>query len=130
MDFLVKNLPMDELCPKCGDKISLWKGSATINTGSGPEKICASCYKSHWALTYQEPRARQNPPAGKVSSKSSSVSSSDGLIAAQNRTTHAVRALAITFVAAPVIALVVIAAGVVAINSGNSTIIVVVGFGG
>ena len=49
------------------------------------------------------------------------------LVEAQNRTTHAVRSLAITFVAAPVIAFLVAIALVLAIHFGNSGVMIFVG---
>ena len=81
---------------------------------------CPSC-----KTPYIDPRAKEIADSGelleetlskKVSATTQSVSksttsrttqSSDALVEAQNRTTHAVRALAITFVAAPIIFLVV-----------------------
>ena len=48
------------------------------------------------------------------------------LIAAQNRTTHAVRSIAITFVAAPVISVIVLLADLLAVMSNNIGVIVVV----
>ena len=61
-------------------------------------------------------------------SKSSEKSlANDGLVAAQNRTTHAVRSLAITFVAAPVILLLVGIVGIVALKTQNSGLLVLVG---
>ena len=54
----------------------------------------------------------------------------EDLVAAQDRTTHAVRSLAITFVAAPIISLAVIATIFMAINSGNTGLIVFVGITG
>jgi hypothetical protein len=49
------------------------------------------------------------------------------IVAAQNRTTHAVRSLAITFVAAPVISLIIAVAFVFAAKTGNAAIIVLSG---
>ena len=49
------------------------------------------------------------------------------LLRAQNRTTHAVRSLAISFVAAPIIAIAIIIAVVVASATGNSALIVFTG---
>lgn len=46
------------------------------------------------------------------------------LIAAQNQTTHAVRSLAITFVAAPVIAIAILFIVTLSVISGNTTFIV------
>ena len=81
---------------------------------------CPSC-----KTPYIDPRAKEIADACELvdetfaTNKSNSTSSatrtttsrtnqpSDALVAAQNRTTHAVRALAITFVAAPVLSLVV-----------------------
>jgi len=51
----------------------------------------------------------------------------DDLVEAQNRTTHAVRSLAITLVAAPIISIAIIVAVVVAYASGNTSLIVVTG---
>ncbi len=51
----------------------------------------------------------------------------DDLVTAQNRTTHAVRSLAITLVAAPVISIAIIVAVVVASASGNTSLIVFTG---
>ena len=52
-------------------------------------------------------------------------STMDDLVAAQNRTTHAVRSLAITFVASPIIMLVVFVVIALAIKSGNVAIIII-----
>ena len=49
----------------------------------------------------------------------------DDLVVAQNRTTHAVRSLAITLVAAPIISLVVLTVLALAVKSGNTSIIVI-----
>lgn len=49
------------------------------------------------------------------------------LIAAQNKTTHAVRSLAISFVAAPIISIAIIIAIVIASASGNSALIIFTG---
>ena len=56
-----------------------------------------------------------------------SPASLDDLVTAQNRTTHAVRSLAITLVAAPVISIAIIVAVVVASASGNTSLIIVTG---
>ena len=60
-------------------------------------------------------------PEGKV------PASMDDLVRAQNRTTHAVRSLAITFVAAPIISIAIIVSVVVASASGNTAIIICTG---
>lgn len=51
----------------------------------------------------------------------------EDLVSAQNRTTHAVRSLAITLVAAPIISIAVIIAVVFASASGNTSLIVFTG---
>jgi hypothetical protein len=60
-------------------------------------------------------------PEGKV------PASMDDLVRAQNRTTHAVRSLAITFVAAPIISIAIIVAVVVASASGNTAFVIFAG---
>ena len=49
------------------------------------------------------------------------------LIREQRKTTHATRSLAITFVAAPVVAVVVTIAEILAIKSGNTEVIITAG---
>jgi hypothetical protein len=51
----------------------------------------------------------------------------EDLVSAQNRTTHAVRSLAITLVAAPIISIAIIVAVVVASASGNTSLIIFTG---
>jgi hypothetical protein len=51
----------------------------------------------------------------------------DDLLQAQNRTTHAVRALAITFVAAPIITLAVALGIGIAVHSGSAALMIVTG---
>jgi len=51
----------------------------------------------------------------------------DDLVIAQNRTTHAVRSLAITLVAAPIISIAIIVAVVVATASGNTSLMIITG---
>ena len=57
----------------------------------------------------------------------SGPASMDDLVRAQNQTTHAVRSLAITFVAAPIISIAIIVAVVVASASGNTAFIIFTG---
>ena len=59
---------------------------------------------------------------GKVAERKGAVPLDSELVAAQNRTTHAVRALAITFVAAPILFLFVGGLIVLAASSGNSAL--------
>ena len=54
----------------------------------------------------------------------------DDLLQAQNRTTHAVRALAITFVAAPIITLAVVLGIGIAAHSGNPALMILTGIAG
>jgi hypothetical protein len=51
----------------------------------------------------------------------------EDLLAAQERTTHAVRSLAISFVAAPIISFFVLVGFFLATRSGNTAVVVVVG---
>lgn len=51
----------------------------------------------------------------------------DDLVIAQNQTTHAVRSLAITLVAAPIISIAIIVAVFVATASGNTSLIILTG---
>ncbi len=99
---------------------------------------CPSC-----KTPYIDPRAKEiaeaNPfideptPTNKVEAKQpatkpvvrSASQSVDPLVEAQNRTTHAVRALAITFVAAPILLFVVGGFLLFAVNSGEIGLIVV-----
>ena len=109
---------------------------------------CPSC-----KTPYIDPRAKEIADSGEfleetLASKKSSATpsvakttpsrvsqSNDALVEAQNRTTHAVRALAITFVAAPILLLVVGGFMALALSSGElglifiSLIIGVVSFG-
>jgi hypothetical protein len=57
----------------------------------------------------------------------SGPASMDDLVKAQNRTTHAVRSLAITLVAAPIISIAIVIAVVIASASGNTTIVIFAG---
>lgn len=109
---------------------------------------CPSC-----KTPYIDPRAKEIAESGEfleetLASKKSSATpsvakttpsrvsqSSDALVEAQNRTTHAVRALAITFVAAPILLIVVGGFMALALSSGElglifiSLIIGVIAFG-
>jgi hypothetical protein len=58
------------------------------------------------------------------------IESNSALISAQNRTTHAVRSLAINFVAAPIISSAIILAVVLASATGNTSLIVITGISG
>ena len=97
---------------------------------------CPSCGVANTRIN-QPAQARTQAPVNNVShspapaSYSAPSSSSDRnnaeLIAAQNRTTHAVRALAITFVLAPVISFFVSIAFFFALRSGNTGIIIFAG---
>jgi predicted nucleic acid-binding Zn-ribbon protein len=58
------------------------------------------------------------------------IESNSALISAQNKTTHAVRSLAITFVAAPIISIAIILAVVLASATGNTSLIVITGISG
>jgi hypothetical protein len=122
---------MEKKCSRCEVKLGGWGWKwFQITTKNGPEVVCQKCYKSLLAGAYKD----VSDPSPRVSSskedKVPSQMNIEDLVAAQNRTTHAVRSLAITFVAAPIISLAVIAAIFMAINSGNTGLIVFIGITG
>ena len=57
----------------------------------------------------------------------SGLATFEDLLAAQNRTTHAVRSLAISFVAAPIITFFVLIGFFLAARSGNTAVVIAVG---
>jgi|LakMenE01Jun11ns_1017448.scaffolds.fasta_scaffold9947467_1 predicted nucleic acid-binding Zn-ribbon protein len=120
---------------------------------------CPNCDSTYWGLVSPEEEASSKPRKTRVGEirtdlanltkrESDSVNSqfnNDGeiaknianqiesnsaLISAQNRTTHAVRSLAINFVAAPIISIAIILAVVLASATGNTSLIVITGISG
>jgi hypothetical protein len=65
-----------------------------------------------------------------ITPSNSDPASMDDLVRAQNRTTHAVRSLAITLVAAPIISIAIIVAVAIASASGNTGILIFAGVAG
>jgi predicted nucleic acid-binding Zn-ribbon protein len=120
---------------------------------------CPNCDSTYWGLVSPEEEASSKPRKTRVGEirtdlanltkrESDSVNSqfnNDGeiaknianqiesnsaLISAQNRTTHAVRSLAINFVAAPIISIAIILAVVLASATGKTSLIVITGISG
>jgi predicted nucleic acid-binding Zn-ribbon protein len=120
---------------------------------------CPNCDSTYWGLVSPEEEASSKPRKTRVGEirtdlanltkrESDSVNSqfnNDGeiaknianqiesnsaLISAQNKTTHAVRSLAINFVAAPIISIAIILAVVLASATGNTSLIVITGISG
>jgi hypothetical protein len=122
---------MEKKCSRCEVKLGAWGWKwFQVTTKNGPEVVCQKCYRSLLEGAYKDV---SDPSPRLSSSKEDKVPSQmniEDLVAAQNRTTHAVRSLAITFVAAPIISLAVIAAIFMAINSGNTGLIVFIGITG
>lgn len=114
-------------CARCSEPVSFWKGSFTIKNENDTEIVCGSCYKVFWALTYGDQADnyenqvinRQVSSQREISARISGLDELGDLIEAQNRTTRAVRSLAITLVAAPLIGVVIAAALFLAIYSEN-----------
>jgi len=133
-------------CPKCGqhksyfvkvkdrESESLCKYCETENTPN--EKFCQRCGSPNWALTKEDIRQAEIQERSKKLGQGKNLADCTEkellivLIREQRKTTHATRSLAITFVAAPVIALVVAVALVLAAKSGNIAIMVVAGIFG
>jgi hypothetical protein len=125
------NRSMEKKCSRCEVNLGAWGWKwFQITTKNGPEVVCQKCYRNLLAGAYND----VSDPSPRVSSskedKVPSQMNLEDLVAAQDRTTHAVRSLAITFVAAPIISLAVIATIFMAINSGNTGLIVFVGITG
>jgi len=130
----VPNLREDGVCRKCGarkisDSTPLW--------GKDAPKQSPRDAKSH-NKDSKVPSSQTTPSLNQhIASKSPSFGAQreipapyetatlKELVAAQNRTTHAVRSLAITFVAAPVVSLLVFVIIALAVKSGNIAVVVV-----
>ena len=124
-----------EFC-QCSQKGSYAFGIITLTSG---ELACKNCRGvippsevSEEVLEMQPPELKQRikrdysvDPASKPL-KLDAAALGD-LVDAQNRTTHAVRSLAITFVAAPIISIAIIVAVVVASASGNTSLMIFTG---
>ena len=101
-------VPLDiKNCPKCGQNKKYFAPASGGETVPGPMETL-------------------NIASQAIKSSENSLAN-DRLVAAQNRTTHAVRSLAITFVAAPIILLLVAVVGIVTLKSNNSGLLVLVG---
>jgi hypothetical protein len=105
--------PID--CPKCGKAYRADK-----------LKECPACASTD-IPTNVSPRVEMAITARNQNNLTPEIELLRALIESQNRTTHAVRSLAITFVAAPIIASIVGIAISVAIHSGNATFVIIVG---
>ena len=125
-----------EFCD-CSQKGSYALGIITLASG---ELACKNCRGvippsdlSEEVLQMPAPEPKQKIKRDYLSESASkpykrnNPASLDDLVTAQNRTTHAVRSLAITLVAAPVISIAIIVAVVVASASGNTSLIIVTG---
>jgi hypothetical protein len=125
-----------EFCD-CSQKGSYELGIVTLSSG---ELACKNCRGvippsdlSEEVLRRPAPEPKQKIKADYRMESESRAQRSNGpttledLVTAQNRTTHAVRSLAITLVAAPIISIAIIVAVVVASASGNTSLIIFTG---
>ena len=99
-----------------------------LHTLDHPDCSVAKLNRQINSSTSQEPHSEARESV-KVNQNKSNLEMSS-LIQAQNRTTHAVRSLAITFVAAPIISLIVILACAAAITTGNTVLMLISSIGG
>lgn len=107
--FLYLQLEQDR-CSKCdGEKRNDW--------------FISFSSKDYSELTVEEP-SRRTPTRTKDIQNVNSLGNLEELIEAQDRTTHAVRSLAITFVAAPIISLLVIGGLFFALQSESTGMII------
>ena len=110
-------------CPSCMLFLQLEQGQCAY---------CGNEKENDWFISfnskdYEEIKAKdapvRTPARSDRTEKNKSVSSLDELIEAQDRTTYAVRSLAISFVAAPIISLLVIGGIFLAFQSENTGMI-------
>lgn len=128
-------------CPECGLHKSYFRDSAGLNLeckwcqheNAAITKFCQKCGSPNWIFA-REDEAKVSHGTGGVNEiigkKLIDGSKSELLIVLireQRKTTHATRALAITFVAAPIIAFVVAVAMLLATQSGNAAVMVIAG---
>ena len=108
-----------------------------IEVDTDIHKRCPQCNQSKNGLYYAEDSILLETPTESSPAQVTSTPNSHGhedtnftsLVLAQNRTTHAVRSLAINFVAAPIVSLVAFVVILLAIRSGNSPLILLAGSG-
>lgn len=124
-----------EFC-QCSQKGSYAFGIITLTSG---ELACKNCrgvippsdlsQGSFLAATELKQRIKRDYSVDHASKplKRSGPAALEDLVDAQNRTTHAVRSLAITLVAAPIISIAIIVAVVVASASGNTSLMIFTG---
>jgi hypothetical protein len=100
------------------------------------ERLCKRCGSPNWILTGEDVEQSEAKYRARIQNQAKNLSDCTEkellimLIREQRKTTYATRSLAITFVAAPVIALLVTVALVLAANSGNTAAMVVAGIFG
>ena len=115
---------MSKKCAHCGQRLSYWS-QELVPGANGMEVICTPCHR-----TYRKNRKEFGSPIAAVETApknhETTPSTLDDLVEAQNRTTHAVRSLAITFVAAPIISFLVVIGVLLAVRSGNNALIIIV----
>jgi hypothetical protein len=121
---------------KCQDCKSEYQSQNGKKTGSCP--FCGSKFWTLNSLSQEQSSAPRVSPAKDIRRDSTTVAAeleigkliashnknALELIASQNRTTHAVRSLAITFVAAPVILTAVVMVIALSIISGSTALVV------
>ena len=128
---------MKNTCNLCGTQIGRWS-TFQVNLESGTQLLCGECWNdshnNNHVKTESSPATRAPESSAKKTKPQPAFDSQQlilsELVAAQNRTTHAVRSLAITFVAAPIISLLVIVCVFIALQSENTALIVIAGVGG
>ena len=109
-----------------------------IEVDTDIHKRCPQCNQSKNGLYYAEDSILLETPSESSPAQVTSTPNSHGhedtnftsLVLAQNRTTHAVRALAINFVAAPIVSFVVFVVVALAVRSGNLDLVFVAGAAG
>jgi len=99
----------NQICPTCGE-------SYQISTRYNGE-VCRDCFEKESEHYKNQEQLSQTLVKSEMQQ----------MIEAQNKTTHAVRSLAITFVAAPLISAVVVIAVLFAIRTGKSVLMIIVG---
>ncbi len=101
-------------------------GTYWVGSSSGPKKICGACLKEFKQGAFQNASTTE----AEAAPLNPTPVTLEDLIWAQDRTTHAVRSIAITFVAAPIVSALTFVVVRLASNSGNSELILSIAIGG